>query len=122
MKSLINPQFFTYAIPVTAVGAGLTVTPQINIGNDADFVILEIRSSQQAAGAILMQMSVADQVLFSNAFLDTLLFSGPNYPVRFVDPIRIPANSQINVTLQNTTGGGLNHQIQLWGYKVDKQV
>lgn len=118
-KSIIKPGLFCYAIPATNVGALGVVAPQINISNDSDFMLTEIRASRQAVGAILVQLSLASGELFSNVPLDTRLFAEDSYPVRLPEPVRIPANSQINVQLQNTTGGALNSQIQLWGYKVD---
>lgn len=121
MKSVINPGLFCYAIPSTLFLANATVTPQINTSNDSDFELVEIRCTQQAAGAILMQLSTASGELFSNVPLDTLLFAGTSYPVRLPIPVRFPANSQINVQVQNTTGGNLTSQIQLWGYKRERQ-
>ena len=67
-----------------------------------------------------MQLSTASGELLSNALIDTALFSGANYPVRLATPMRIPANTQLNVFLQNTTGGNLTTQVQLWGYKVER--
>lgn len=116
----IDPNLFCYAIPAAAIAATTTVTPQINTSNDSDFELVEIRCTQQAAGAILMQLSTASGELFSNVPLDTLLFSGTSYPVRLPVPVMFPANSQINVQLQNTTGGPLTSQVQLWGYKRPK--
>ncbi|MBK9285057.1 MAG: hypothetical protein IPM51_12190 [Sphingobacteriaceae bacterium] len=118
-KSIIKPALFCYAIPATNVGAGAVITPQINISNDADFMLVEVRATKQAAGGILAQLSLASGDLFSNVPLDTRLFAEDDYPVRLPEPVRIPANSQINVQLQNTTGGALSSQIQLWGYKVE---
>lgn len=120
MKSIINPSLFCYAIPATTVLANTTVTPQIVVSSDYDFEMFEIRSTLQAVGAILMQISLASGEILSNVLLDTVQFSGTSYPVRLPFPVRIPANSQLNIQLQNTTGGNLVHQVQLWGVKVDK--
>jgi hypothetical protein len=118
MKSVIDPQLFCYAIPSTVFLANSTVIPQINFSSDADFELFEIRATQQAAGAILMQLSMSSGELFSNTPLDTLLFAGTSYPVRIPVNVRIPANTQVNVLIQNTTGGNITSQIQLWGFKV----
>ena len=120
MNNQIKPSLFCYAIPATVFLANATVTPQINMSNDSDFDLVEIRATQQAAGAILMQLSTASGELFSNVPLDTLQFAGTSYPVRLPFPVRFPANSQVNVQIQNTTGGNLTSQIQFWGYKVPK--
>jgi hypothetical protein len=117
MKSSINPALFCYAIPSTAFGANTTTTPQINIASDSDFELFEVRCTQQAAGAILLQLSTASGEIYSNVPLDTALFSGTSYPVRLPFPVLIPRNSQINVQVQNTTGAPLTSQIQLWGFK-----
>ncbi len=120
MKSVINPSLFCYAIPVTAFAANSTVTPQINIASDSDFELMEVRATQQAAGAILIQMSTASGEIFSNVLLDSLLFAGTSYPVRLPFPVRIPRNTRINIQVQNTTGAPLTCQVQLWGVKVDE--
>jgi hypothetical protein len=117
MKSVINPSLFCYAIPSTVFVANTTVTPQINVASDSDFELFEVRCTQQAAGAILLQLSTASGEIFSNVPLDSLLFSGTSYPVRLPFPVLIPRNSQINVQVQNTTGGNLTSQVQLWGFK-----
>jgi len=122
MKSLLSPDLFCYAIPSTVFLANSTVTPQIVIASDSDFDIIEIRSTQQAAGAILIQMQQANGAIFSNVPLDTLLFAGANNPVKLPFPVRVPASTQLNIQVQNTTGGNLTHQIQLWGVKVPTGV
>ena len=119
MKSILNPALFCYAIQSQVFVANTTTTPQITIASDSDFEIVEIRSSQQAAGAILMQLSASNGDLMSNVPLDTLLFAGANNPIALPFPVRIPANTQLNVQIQNTTGGNLTHQVQFWGVKVD---
>jgi hypothetical protein len=117
MKSTIDPQLFCYAIPATLFVANTTTVPQINISSDCNFELFEIRCTQQAVGAILIQISMASGELFSNVALDSVLFSGTSYPVRLPFPVLIPANTQLNVSVQNTTGGNLTSQIQLWGFK-----
>lgn len=117
MKSILKPALFCYAIPSTVFVANSTVSPQINIANDCDFELIEIRATQQAAGAILMQISLASGELFSNVPIDTALFAGTSYPIRLPYPVLIPANSQLNLQIQNTTGGNLTSQIELWGVK-----
>lgn len=111
-------RLFCYATEIINLGAGLTVIPAININNESDFLLVEVRATQQAAGAILTQFSMASGELFSNTPLDTALFSGTAYPVRLPEPVVLPANAQINVQLTNTTGGALSTQIQFWGYRI----
>lgn len=117
MKSPIQPQLFCYAIPATLFLANATAVPQINISSDCDFELFEVRCTQQAVGAILVQLSMASGELFSNVALDSVLFAGTAYPIRLPFPVLIPANTQLNVSVQNTTGGNLTSQIQLWGFK-----
>lgn len=120
MKSIINPSLFCYAIPVTTFVANTTTTPAINIASDSDFDLMEIRATKQtAAGSILIKLSTASGELFSNVMIDSNLFAGDNYPVRLPFPVRIPRNTQIDIQVQNTTGGNLASQIQLWGVKVN---
>lgn len=120
-KSLIEPGLFCYATPQQTVAAGTTVTPEINIGNDADFMLHEIRATKQAIGAILIQLQISDGQLLSNVPVDSRLFAEDDFPVRFPEPIRIPANTNVGVSINNTTAGGLAFQLQLWGIKVDKK-
>ncbi len=117
----INPQFFTYGIPVTSVAANSVVKPQISFSNDCDFMLTEIRCNKQTSGAVLMQLSISNGTLFSNTPLDTTVFAEDNFPMRFLEPVRIPASSELTVQLENTTGGALPFQVQLWGFKVPKQ-
>lgn len=110
-------KLFCYAIPDTLVPLGAQVQPQINFTNDADFELVEIRATPQAVNAIMMQLSMANGDLLSNVPVDTSQFSGTSYPIRLPYPVIIPASTQLNVLLINTTGGNLTTAIQLWGYK-----
>jgi hypothetical protein len=114
-------KLFCYAIPSTVFVANTIVQPQINISSEHDFELAEIRATQQAAGAILMQLSVASGDLFSNVPLDTLQFAGTSLGYKLPIPVNFPANTQLNVQIKNTTGGNLTSQIQFWGYKVDRK-
>lgn len=116
----INPQFFTYGIPVTSVAAGSVVKPQISFSNDCDFLLTEIRVTKVTSGAILMQLSISNGTLFSNTPLDTTQFAEDNFPMRFADPVRISASSDLTVQLENTTVAAIDFQVQLWGYKVER--
>jgi type V secretory pathway adhesin AidA len=130
MKSAMQDGFFCYA---TALNVGLTdgstITPSINISNDADFEVFELRAViyklAARTGSVLMSMSLASGELFSNVAVDLFAIAAQNiqnesgYPVRFPFYTRIPANSQINVQLTNNTGAAINIQVQLWGKKVE---
>jgi len=113
----MKKQLFCYATLNQSIPANSTLIPQINFNNDSDFDLVEVRSTNQNAGEILTQLSFSSGELFSNVALDVSLFSGNAYPVRLPEPVCIPANSQLNVQLTNTTGGAITTQIQLWGYK-----
>ena len=113
---------FCYAIAPTLIGALGQAQPQINFNNDSDFELIEIRATPQAINAVTMQLSMASGEFLSNTAIDTNLFAGTSYPVRLPAPVRIPANSQLNVLLNNTTGGALTSSIQFWGYKIPKGV
>lgn len=120
-KSIIKPGLFCYATQQATVGATTTIVPLIDFSNDSDFLLHEIRATKQAVGAILIQLQLSSGELFSDTPLDSRLFAEDDFPVRFPEPIRIPANTNLQVTIQNTTGGGLPFQLQLWGIKVTKQ-
>lgn len=131
-KSVIENGFFTYAITEqVAIANGTTVTPQINISNDSDFEVFEIRASlyklAAATGSVMLQMSLASGELFSNVAIDLFAFASQNfqnysgYPIRLPFNTRIPANSQINVQITNNSGAAVNVQVQLWGKKVNAE-
>jgi len=129
-KSIVENGFFTYAtVEQVAIANGATVTPQINISNDSDFEVFEIRASlyklTAPIGSVMLQMSLASGELFSNVAIDLFSFASTNvtnysgYPVRLPFNTRIPANSQINVQITNNSGAPVNVQVQLWGKKVN---
>ena len=129
-KSVIKDGIFCYATALQiALGNTVTVTPAINISNDSDFEVFELRAViyklAARTGSLLMTMSLASGELFSNVAIDLFSLAAQNiqaesgYPVRFPFLMRIPANSQINVQLTNNTGAAVDVQVQLWGRKVD---
>lgn len=126
-KSLIRPHVFIYAVAPTVLAAGASLTPAINISNDADFELLEIRASIHKAasftGNVLLQISTSGGDLFSNVGIDMLSFasteqdSWSGYPVRLTETVRIPANTVLNIQMTNNGGEECTAQLQLWGYK-----
>lgn len=130
LKTIIEPPLFAYSHDPVAPGAGSTLTPAIIISNDADFDAIELRGTINKAaafdGSVLIQLSVSNGQLFSNVGIDALAFCANNisnysgYPIRFNMPIKMPANSVINVQVTNNNSVALvSFQIQFWGYKVD---
>jgi hypothetical protein len=135
-KSIIKPGFFCYAIAHQTLATTVQATPAINISNDSDFMLCELRAIVESAGipdtSVTMTLSLSSGDLFSNVALDLLSFASiiidvatqanqSGYPIRLNEPVRIPANSQINCQVQNNTADTLRVQVQLWGYKVDKK-
>lgn len=136
-KSILNPALFCYShAEIVALASGAIATPQINISNDSDFEVFEIRAVNLGAGlftaGLFIQLSLASGELFSNVALDVMSFSSSSqaagglpafsgYPIRLPANTRIPANSTINIQVNNTTGQTIDFQLQLWGYKVEKQ-
>lgn len=129
-KSIIKDGVFCYATALqVALATTTTVTPAINISNDSDFEVFELRAViyklAARTGSVLMTMSLSSGELFSNVAIDLFSFATQNiqsesgYPIRFPFLMRIPANSQINVQLTNNTGANVDVQVQLWGRKVD---
>lgn len=133
-KSIIKPGLFCYSHPEVVNMANNTVqTPVINISNDSDFMLFEIRAVFNKAavttGGLFVQLSLASGELFSNVALDAKAFSVGDgvatfalngYPIRLPEGTRIPANSVINVQVNNQTDNAVDFQLQLWGYKVEK--
>lgn len=120
-KNIINKAFFCYNAKVSALAGGSSSVQQITFSNHSDFLLKEIRNTLQAAGAILITIALTSGDQFSNQALDSALFSTGFNGIKFFENVIIPANTNINVTIQNTTGGALSHEIQFWGYKIDKQ-
>ena len=131
-KSIIKPSYFTYATDVITLAAAATNTPVINFSNDSDFELLEVRAVIVADaaldGSVLVAMSLVSGPLLSNVALNvesfatildgTTMISG--YPQRLSEPACIPANTQLNVQIQNNSSANVDVQIQLIGYKVEK--
>lgn len=121
---------FCYAITPQAIATTVTVQPTINIANDCDFKILEIRASIEKAasvtGNVLMQMRLASGEFFSNTGINIYSFASmeqdafSGYPIRLPEPIIIPGNSVIEVSLTNNNGETVTVQVQLWGYKIPR--
>ena len=132
LRSIIKPPMFCYATTVQTLAVAGTLVPQVNISNDADFVITEIRATiykvAALTGDVLMSVQLGSGELFSNVGLDVCSFATfigagftmSNYPVR-VPNVRVPANSEFNVTLTNNNAEELDVQIQFWGFKIDKE-
>ena len=127
-KSLIKPHLFCYSHTPQTIATTVTVTPAINIANDADFHLLEIRMSVEKAasvsGSLLVQLSTSGGDQFSNVGLSAYSFASmeqdqfSGYPIRLPEPIVIPANTTLNVQITNNNGETVsNVQLQLWGYK-----
>jgi hypothetical protein len=134
-SNILKPALFTYSHAEIAGMANNTIqNPQINISNDSDFEVFEMRAIINApaalTGGLLLLLSLASGELFSNVALDAKSFATidgiannpiSGYPVRYPLNTRIPANSVINVQVNNQTGQTVDFQIQLIGYKVEKQ-
>jgi hypothetical protein len=142
-KSVIKNGLFTYATAITTLTTGQTLVPAININNDSDFEVYEVRAVvmlpatgiNAATGTITMLAALSSGELFSNVALNILSFAQnvvslaannfpiQGYPIRIpiAEGMQIPANSQINHTLTNNTNGTILVQIQYWGRKIEKQ-
>jgi hypothetical protein len=117
-KSILKPAFFCYSHTEVSNLANTTTSNQlINISNDSDFEVFEIRAIINApavfTGGLFVQLSLASGELFSNVAIDyksvatidgtaTAVIQG--YPIRLPENTRIPANSQVNVVINNQTG------------------
>lgn len=133
--NILKPALFIYSHAfVNALANNTPSTPQIILSNDTDFECFELRAVINApavlTGAVLVQLSLASGELFSNvptdlkaiATIDGIANNPINgYPVRLPINTRIPANSVINVAINNQSGQTIDVQIQLFGYKVEKQ-
>ena len=139
-KSVISNGEFCYATAITTLTTGQTLVPAININNDSDFEVHEIRAVAMLpvtgvnaiTGTVTMLASLSSGELFSNVAINVLSFASiigslaannfttAGYPLRLPGSMRIPANSQINHSLTNNTNGTVNVQIQYWGCKVER--
>lgn len=128
LKTIIKPPVFCYSHTPETIADGVTATPNITTSNDSDFLMSELRASIRKTvaftGNVLLQLSLASGELWSNVGVDLLSFSSntissySGYPIRFPEPIKIPANSVINVQLTNNAGASIEVQVQLWGWKI----
>ena len=126
-KSLVKPHLFCYSHTEQTIATTVTATPAINIANDADFELLEIRAAINKAasftGSVNLLLSTSSGDLFSNVALNILSFASveqdsySGYPIRLTEPVKIPANTVLNVQITNAGGEDVTVQIQLWGYK-----
>lgn len=102
-------------VPLTS-----TITPQITISSDEDFELHEIRGNVQAQGAIFITIQNSNGYIWSNFAFDAAMISAgatANNKIVLPYPIVIKANTQINITLQNTTGAAITYELQFWGVK-----
>ncbi len=132
LRSIIKPPLFCYATTVQTIAAGATAIPSVNLSNDADFIVTEIRGTiykvAALTGDVLMSIQLGSGELFSNVGVDVCSFATfigagftqSNYPIRIAE-VRVPANSELNVSLTNNNAETLDVQIQFWGYKVTTQ-
>ena len=123
---MVSPLPFVYSTGAVTIPANDSSSPQINFDNITDFLLQEIRQTNQEAGEVLFQIQYANSFLFSNNALDSTLYNAVDnnslkyyaYPQNGNRIPRIPANSRIIVTLTNTTGSPIVHRFDLVGYKV----
>ena len=131
-KSIIENGMFTYAIVPQTIATTLGATPNINISSDSDFICTHIYGIIETDGIpeapVLLTMSLASGELFSNVAIDMLSFSKvivdvageqqiQGNPILLIQPMRIPANSNINFNIVNGTANNITVQVQLVGYK-----
>lgn len=134
LQSILKPAFFIYSHQEVAGLANNTLSPQqIVISNDSDFEAFELRAVVNApavlTGGVLVALSLASGELFSNVAIDFKSLATidgiannavSGYPVRLPINTRVPANSVINVNINNQSGQTIDIQVQLFGYKVEK--
>lgn len=133
-KSIIQDGMFTYAITPQTILTTAGSTPSINISSDSDFICTHLYASILTNGIpeapVLLTMSLASGELFSNVAIDMCSFAKiivdvagqqeiSGNPYLLIQPMRIPANSQINFAIQNGTANTIIVQVQMVGYKVD---
>lgn len=111
-------QLFCYAFRNAGVlAAGASANNQIDIGNDADFEVKEIRTTGTNGMRVTLSESGGEN--YSNiAFNAGFVGTGQN-ALKLFDRWVIPANTTINALIDNQTGGGVtDFEIQIWGYKI----
>jgi hypothetical protein len=142
-KSILTRGEFCYATAITTLTTGQTLVPAINISNDSDFEVHEVRAQimlpatgiDAVTSSVTMLASLANGELFSNVAINLLAFASQafvlaannsqnlsGYPIRLPVGMVIPANSQINHTLTNNTNGTVTVQIQYWGCKIPRSM
>lgn len=112
-------KLFCYACRVTGVLANLgTSTQQINISNDNDFELREIRTTGTSGVFLTVQYATGEQM--SNISLNAGLIGAGQNALKLLEPVMIPRNSQLSVLVDNQSGGGVtNFEVEFWGIKIN---
>ena len=115
---------FVYATKNSFAADG-TVTPNIVISNDSDFLLQEIRViGSLDPGDLLLSIGYAQGDVWNNISFDASTIqcnANANNALKFLQMPLIPRNTQINVQMQNASGAALLAEVQLWGVKLYKE-
>lgn len=111
-------KLFIYACRVAgSLGAGSVSTQVINIANDSDFELKEIRTT--GTNLVNFSISYATGENMSNISLNTGLIGAGQNALKLFDGVVIPKNSQLTVLIDNQSGGAVsNYEVQLIGFKL----
>jgi len=123
--------FYILSLPFqTAVTNGTTVSPEVQIGNEYDFEIYEVRASiyklAVPTGPVLCSLKLSGGVnltenptdLFAIASQNIANYSG--YPIKLAVGDIIESSTKVIAEITNNSGANVNVQIQLIGRKIFK--
>jgi|GEM_PF-3817084 len=111
-------KLFVYACRVAgSLGSTSTSTQTINIANDSDFELKEIRTS--GVSGVMITISYATGENMSNISLSSGLIGAGQNALKLFDQLIIPKNSQLTVLVDNQSGSATsNFEVQLIGFKL----
>lgn len=118
---MFGKKLFCYVIRSSAsILAGATDNKIVNIANDYDFELKEIRTT--GTNNLRATLKDTNGELFSNQSINLGLVGSGLNGYKIFDSVIIPANTQIECLFDNQTGGAISaaQEIQLWGYKIPR--
>lgn len=110
-------QPFIYNVRGTLLGGGAAEILTLTISNDADFFLQEIRTV--GTNNLRVMIRQTNGTLFSSIAFNAAIIGAGQNALKFMKPFQLPKNTQLEITLDNQTGGALTTagEVHLIGWK-----
>lgn len=113
----MTKKLFINVAKAASIGSGSQSIQTINISNESDFQVTDIRTSG-IAGVFISVANSTGELLSNLSFNSGLIGSGLN-GYRLPEVFVIAKNSSLQVTFDNQSGGVVtNQELQLIGFKL----